>query len=81
VAAPLRPGALCESLETVCISGNGSGMDLHYSDARTLSDLLARKELSATELMSSTLDRIAALNDDLNAVVSLRDADTLLTEA
>lgn len=36
---------------------------------------------TATELMAETLDRIDALNPAINAIVALRDRDTLLHEA
>lgn len=42
---------------------------------------IAQGRLSAEDLMRATLDRIAAVNGKLNAIVSLRDADALLTEA
>lgn len=38
-------------------------------------------DLTAEAVMAQTLDRIAAVNPTVNAIVSLRDADTLLTEA
>jgi amidase len=38
-------------------------------------------EVSAVEVMQATLDRIEAVNDAVNAVVSLRDTDQLLAEA
>jgi len=37
--------------------------------------------LSAAALMRETLDRIAAVNDQVNAIVALRDADDLMQEA
>lgn len=37
--------------------------------------------LSAAALMRETLDRIAAVNDRVNAIVALRDADDLMQEA
>lgn len=55
--------------------------DLCFEDALTLSTMLARKELSAAELMEACLARLDAVNGDLNAVVSLRDGDALLAEA
>lgn len=38
-------------------------------------------KISATELMGLTLDRIDAVNGDVNAVVALQDRDMLLAEA
>ncbi len=55
--------------------------DLLGLDALTLSAQLARRKVSAVELMQATLTRIAAVNPGLNAIVNLRDADTLLAEA
>ncbi|MBU2357484.1 MAG: amidase, partial [Alphaproteobacteria bacterium] len=49
--------------------------------AHVISDALASGDLTATALMHATLDRIAARNPDLNAIVSLRDAETLMAEA
>ncbi|GGX46883.1 amidase [Tateyamaria omphalii] len=37
--------------------------------------------ITAETLMERTLDRIAAINPKVNAIVSLRDADTLMSEA
>ena len=54
---------------------------LGFEDAVTLSGRLERGEISAAELMEETLARIAAVNPALNAIVSLRDEETLLTEA
>ena len=46
-----------------------------------LSARLAARDVSAAELMRATLDRIAAVNPAVNAVVSLRDEDMLMAEA
>ena len=51
---------------------------------RTAVDLvsdMAEGRLSAVDLMRATLDRVAALNPSLNAIISLRDRDVLLREA
>ncbi len=50
-------------------------------DARDLAAALSRRELSAEELMRATLARIETVNPAVNAIVSLRDPDTLLAEA
>jgi amidase len=50
-------------------------------DAADLSARLAAGDLTAEALMEATLDRIAAVNPALTAIVSLRDADALRTEA
>lgn len=55
--------------------------DLPDRDALTLSRMIAAREVSAAELMAATLDRIAAANGAINAVVSLCDRDTLMAEA
>ena len=43
--------------------------------------LLQRRELSPVELMQTTLDRIDAVNDKLNAFVAMRDREHLLADA
>src|SRR3954469_2519895 len=50
-------------------------------DASRLSRLIAERQLSCVELMRTSLERIAALNPEHNAIVSLRDGDALLAEA
>jgi amidase len=49
--------------------------------AHELSRLLHTKALSCRELMAATLARIAQVNPLVNAIVSLRDAGELLTQA
>ncbi len=49
--------------------------------ARELSDAIHRRQISCRDVMTATLGRIAALNGDHVAIVSLRPADTLLAEA
>ncbi|OWU86157.1 amidase [Oceanicola sp. 22II-s10i] len=47
-------------------------------------DLLARirnGETSCVEAMQAMLDRVAAVNGDINAIVSMKDPDALLSEA
>ena len=56
-------------------------MDLHEQDALVLSRMLDRREISAVELMQATLDRIKAVNGEINAIVALRDPDDLMAEA
>lgn len=55
--------------------------NLNYESALTLSSLLEKRKLSASELMQSTLKRINDVNGTVNAIVSLRDRDTLMEEA
>ena len=50
-------------------------------DASTLSRRIAARDISCRELMQASLDRIAALNPQYNAIVSLRPAEALLEEA
>ena len=56
-------------------------MELIELDATAQLALLADRSVSAEEVMRATLDRIAAVNGELNAIVSLRDEDELLAEA
>ena len=55
--------------------------DLLSLNAGGLSAQMAARQVSAAELMRATLDRIDAVNPAVNAIVSLRDPDTLLAEA
>ncbi|KMW57882.1 Amidase [Candidatus Rhodobacter oscarellae] len=56
-------------------------MELHELTARALSERIAAGDASCVEVMRATLDRIGAVNDAVNAIVSLRDADALMAEA
>ncbi|MEI4261846.1 amidase [Roseovarius sp. D0-M9] len=56
-------------------------MDILSMDARAQSAALERGDLSALELMDATLERIDAVNPQVNAIVSLRDAGRLREEA
>ena len=49
--------------------------------ATELSAMLARREISAAELMAATLDWIEAVNPAVNAIVSLRPREVLMEEA
>ncbi|MCC2674298.1 MAG: putative glutamyl-tRNA(Gln) amidotransferase, subunit [Ramlibacter sp.] len=55
--------------------------ELMALDAGALSRRIAAREVSCRELMQASLQRIAALNPQHNAIVSLREADALLREA
>jgi amidase len=44
---------------------------LHFSSVRALADAIARKRVSSEEVVRACLDRIAAVNPALNAVVQL----------
>lgn len=47
--------------------------DIFYSDATRLADLIRNRDLSPVEVMQAHIDRIAATNPDINAVVSLAE--------
>lgn len=55
--------------------------DLPNGDATDILAALEAGTISAVELMQATLDRIAEVNPRVNAIVSLADADLLLTQA
>ncbi len=59
----------------------GSSSDLLQLDAVDLSALIEAREVSCVEVMSATLDRIEALNPRFNAIVALRERETLIAEA
>ena len=50
-------------------------------DAVRLLALVRTRKLSAAELMAATLDRIAGLNPTFNAIIALRDRESLMAEA
>ena len=50
-------------------------------DALTLAGLVARREASCVEVVATHLDRIEALNPQVNAIVALRDRDAVLADA
>lgn len=56
-------------------------MDITDHGAVALSGLLARREVSAEEVMEATLDRIARVNPSVNAIVSPVDGEALLAAA
>ncbi|WP_298847679.1 amidase [uncultured Ruegeria sp.] len=56
-------------------------MDLTRISATDLLKQLANRNVSAAEVMRSTLDRIAKVNGEVNAIVALRDTDELMAEA
>jgi aspartyl-tRNA(Asn)/glutamyl-tRNA(Gln) amidotransferase subunit A len=55
--------------------------DLLHTSLTEIAQRLASKEVSPTELMQATLDRIDATGESLNAFVALRDSDALLADA
>ena len=56
-------------------------MDLLQSPVSELCAKLARKDVSALELMKATLARIGETHEAINGFVALRDSDDLLAEA
>ncbi|MCW2654484.1 MAG: hypothetical protein QOE41_2929 [Mycobacterium sp.] len=50
---------------------------LHYQDATTLAALIATKQVSSREVVQAHLDRIAAVNPKINAIVTLLAEDAL----
>ncbi|WP_420586823.1 amidase [Ruegeria sp.] len=56
-------------------------MDLSQTTAKDLLIDLNAGRMSAVELMRATLDRVAAINGSVNAIVALRDPDELMAEA
>jgi len=55
-------------------------MDI-WSAAEEVSHAIETRRVGAAEVMQATLEQIAKRNDKLNAIVSLRDTDVLMTEA
>jgi amidase len=56
-------------------------MNLSQITATALVTELSEGRVSASEVMRATLDRIAAVNGELNAIVGLRDEGDLMAEA
>jgi aspartyl-tRNA(Asn)/glutamyl-tRNA(Gln) amidotransferase subunit A len=50
---------------------------LHYQDATTLAALIATKQVSSREVVQAQLDRSAAVNPKINAIVTLLAEDAL----
>ena len=50
---------------------------IHYQDATTLAALIRTKQLSSREVVQAHLDRISAVNPQINAVVTLMADDAL----
>jgi aspartyl-tRNA(Asn)/glutamyl-tRNA(Gln) amidotransferase subunit A len=50
---------------------------IHYQDATTLAALIRTKQLSSREVVQAHLDRISAVNPQINAVVTLMAEDAL----
>ncbi|WP_171228358.1 amidase [Ruegeria sp. HKCCA4008] len=56
-------------------------MDLTRISATDLLKQLANRRVSASDVMRASLDRIATVNGEVNAIVALRDSDDLMAEA
>jgi amidase len=56
-------------------------LDLTHLSATDLSDALAKRTVSTVEVMTAFLDRIDRVNPSINAIVSLRPRDDLMSEA
>jgi amidase len=56
-------------------------MDITELSATALSQMIARRKVSPSEVMVAVLDRIDVVNPAVNAVVALRERDTLMAEA
>lgn len=56
-------------------------MELWQHSASDLSRMIAARKVAPSEVMAAHLDRIAAVNGAVNAVVSLRDRDDLMAQA
>jgi len=55
--------------------------DIVMMDALALSGAIKSKQVSCVEVMNAFLDRIAALNPKVNAIVALQDRDDLVAQA
>ena len=56
-------------------------MDITELSATALSQMIAPRQVSPSEVMAAILDRIDAVNPRVNAIVALRDRDVLMAEA
>ncbi|GAA6187335.1 amidase [Litorivita sp. NS0012-18] len=56
-------------------------MDILELEGAVLASMLARRDLSAAEVMEACLDRIEAANGAVNAVVALQDREALMDAA
>jgi aspartyl-tRNA(Asn)/glutamyl-tRNA(Gln) amidotransferase subunit A len=50
---------------------------IHYQDATTLAELIRTRQVSSVEIVQAHLDRVAAVNPRINAVVTLMAGDAL----
>ena len=59
----------------------GQTSDIVMMDALALSRAIKSKKISCVELMDATLDHIARVNPQVNAIVSLQDRGSLTEQA
>jgi amidase len=74
-------GLFLSPLTRLMLQKRGTVLDILKMGALAQSEALAAGSLTAVTLMEATLDRIEAVNGPVNAIVSLRDREALLTEA
>jgi aspartyl-tRNA(Asn)/glutamyl-tRNA(Gln) amidotransferase subunit A len=55
-----------------------SDVTIHYQDAATLAAFIRRKQLSSREIVQAHLDRVEAVNPQINAVVTLMGEQALM---
>lgn len=60
-------------------TSTGNNAPLFYQDASSMAELIRKKEISPVEVVKTHLDRIAAFDPDINAIVAI--ADTVMDEA
>jgi ureidomalonase len=63
------------------MTSTATGSDLVERDARELSGLVERREVSCVEVVTAHLEQIERLNPQVNAIIARRDPDVVLTEA
>ncbi len=82
MAGGLAVAALAPGCQPVAAPTAGGGLadPIHFSSVRALAEAIAKKTISSEEVTRAFLDRIAAVNPTLNAVVQL-DRDGALARA
>lgn len=78
VFAAALPG--CEPAVPTNFAGTGLANPLYYSSALALADAIRNREVSSEEVVEACLERIRAVNGDLNAVFQLQE-DAALARA
>ena len=56
-------------------------MSLAFSPAHELLSQLRDKKVSCVDIMKSTIERIWAVNDTVNAIVSMREEQDMISDA